>query len=259
MGILSLATIASHIQAFSGSSYAAAKHSASALLLAASNNDDDDLTSSAASTKQASDEFPFSPDELIAMTQDYLANPSPDYWADDFVFRGPVIGPLCKKDLINTLSANDDLNTAFPDLEANTFGFVADDPFEPNRVWFMCRIRGTFSGPFKHPTKGIFEPTGAKYIGPPESRSVVWNADGKIRMQTVGYVTDRFTGDTTGGRGAIFGAYAVMGEELPSDPGNLPLVLLQKLSEFLPGVPKSYSRDEDLPAWWTDRRRGAER
>ena len=213
-------------------------------------------------TKQNSEskesESLFSPEELVAMALDYTANPSPDWWADEFVFRGPVIGPLCKKDLVATLTANSDLQTAFPDMEANAFGFCADDPIEPNRVWYFVRPRGTFSGPFQHPTKGLLPPTNAPYIGPPEVRSVVFNTDGKIRYQTVGYVVDRFTGDTTGGRGAVFGQYAVMGEEIDGNPGSWSTVFLQKLSEYLPSVPQSYSKSEDLPTWWTDERRGAE-
>lgn len=36
-------------------------------------------------------------DDLIRLTKEYLANPSPALLAEDFVFRGPVIGPLAKK------------------------------------------------------------------------------------------------------------------------------------------------------------------
>lgn len=203
-------------------------------------------------------ETPFSSEELIAMAKEYVSNPSPDWWDDDFVFRGPVIGPLCKKDLIGTLTANLELANAFPDLQVNAFGFVADDPIEPNRVWYFQRPRGTFKGPFHHPVKGLLEPTNALYIAPPEVRSVTFTARGKIIYQSAGYVSDRFTGDTTGGRGAVFGQYAVMGEELDPNPGSWTTILLQKLSEFLPDVPKSYSKPEDVPSWWTDERNGAE-
>uniref|UniRef100_A0A7S4AET0 Uncharacterized protein n=1 Tax=Pseudo-nitzschia australis TaxID=44445 RepID=A0A7S4AET0_9STRA len=204
--------------------------------------------------------FPFSPEELVAMARDYVENPSPDWWSDDeFVFRGPVIGPLAKKDLVATLEANEDLRIAFPDLQANAFGFTADDPIEPNRVWYFTRPRGTFSGPFPFPGQNkIIQPTNATYIGPPECRSVVFNKHGKIRYQTVGYVVDRFTGDTTGGRGAIFGQYAVMGQEIDANPGAVSTIFLQKLSEYLPQVPKSYSKAADLPEWWKDERMGAE-
>lgn len=37
------------------------------------------------------------PDDLIRLTKEYLADPSPDKLADDYVFRGPIVGPLVKK------------------------------------------------------------------------------------------------------------------------------------------------------------------
>lgn len=206
-------------------------------------------------------------EKLIELAKEYLANPSPDWWSDDFLLRGPVIGPLCKKDLIATLSSvageenRKGLSDAIPDMKTNTFGFTADDPIEPNRVWFFVRPRGTFTGPFDHPVVGRIEPTGAKYIAPPEARSLIFNDDGKIKYSSVGYVTDRFTGDTTGGRGAVFGQYAVMGQEIDDTVGSLSTVLLQKLTMLLPEgmIPKSYSRKEDVPEWWRDSRMGAEK
>lgn len=205
--------------------------------------------------------YALSKGELLRLTQDYLNNPSPDWWAEDFIFRGPVIGPLVKKDIIATLeSVGNDTATAFPDMEMNTFGLTADDPIEPNRVWYFVRPRGTFLGPFRHPTLGVIEPTGAKYIAPPEARSIIFNEEGKIIYQSVGYVTDRFTGDNTGGRGAVFGQYFVMGQEIDAGVGSPATILLQKLSSLLPEgmIPKSYSNVDDLPAWWTDKRMGAE-
>ena len=37
------------------------------------------------------------PDDFIRLTKEYLANPSADKLADDYVFRGPIVGPLVKK------------------------------------------------------------------------------------------------------------------------------------------------------------------
>ena len=85
------------------------------------------------------------------------------------------------------------------------------------------------------------------------------NDDGKIKYQTIGYVGDRCTGDSTGGRGAILGMYATMGAEVDTSVGSLSLQLVQKLVSLLPGtMPRSFSRSEDLSAWWVDERKGAE-
>lgn len=200
-------------------------------------------------------------DDLIRIAKDYVANPTLEALADDFIFRGPVIGPLNKQDFAATFESVGGLSEAFPDLEANAFGFTADDPIEPNRVWYFERPRGTFLGPFQHPVVGRIEPTGASYVGPPEARSVLLNEEGKVVYQTVGYVADRFTGDTTNGKGAVFGLYSVMGQEIDATIGSPFTVFLQKLTEYLPegSVPKSYSKKEALPSWWKDPRMGAEK
>lgn len=204
-------------------------------------------------------------EKLLQLAQDYVNNPTLEALSEDFVFRGPIIGPLTKTDFAKTLEAvanNEcDIAHAFPDLQSNNFGFTAEDPVEPNRVWYFTRPRGTFTGAFDHPVVGRIDPTGEDYIAPPEARSVIFNDDGKVRYQSVGYVTDRFTGDTTGGRGAVFGLYAVMGQELDDTIGSWTTIFLQKLTEFLPEgtVPRSYSKKETLPSWWKDDRMGAEK
>mmetsp|Transcript_42604 Transcript_42604/g.48411 ORF Transcript_42604/g.48411 Transcript_42604/m.48411 type:complete len:207 (-) Transcript_42604:179-799(-) len=130
--------------------------------------------------------------ELIERAKEYVANPTPNDLADDFIFRGPVIGPLNKKDFVATLSSvggPGGITDAFPDLEVNQFGFSID-PTEPNRVWYFERPRGTFTETFNHPIVGEIEPTGAAYVGPPEARSVVFDDNKKVRYQSVGYVVD---------------------------------------------------------------------
>ena len=37
------------------------------------------------------------PADFIRLTKEYLSNPSVDKLAEDYVFRGPVVGPLVKK------------------------------------------------------------------------------------------------------------------------------------------------------------------
>jgi hypothetical protein len=207
----------------------------------------------------------FTEKELIEIAQDYTSSPSPSALSPEFIFRGPVIGPLNKSDFVDTLTSISSydkmgLKDAFPDLESNAFGFTID-PIEKNRVWYFERPRGTFIGSFDHPVVGRIEPTGAEYIGPPEARSVIIDFDGLIKYQSVGYVVDRFTGDTTGGQGAVFGMYKVMGQDMDDSVGSWKMVFLQWLSSKLPEgtVPKSFSKKEDLPRWWTDERMGSQR
>jgi hypothetical protein len=202
-----------------------------------------------------------SDDELISLTKEYLDKPSPDFWADDFVFRGPVIGPLAKKDLVDTLTTLDP-SQSFSDFEPNAFGFSVD-PVEPNRVWYFVRPRGRFTKAYNHPVFGNVEATNEELIAPPEARSVIWKDDKTIRYQSVGYVMDRYTGDTTNGMGAVFGLFHHMGITSMDDGiGSVTNRFLQWLSSrVLPEgmLPKSYSKEEDIPAWWTDKRRGADK
>lgn len=88
---------------------------------------------------------------------------------------------------------------------------------------------------------------------------MILNEDGKVKYQSVGYVADRFTGDTTWGRGAVFGLYFVMGQVLDATIGSPLTIALQKISEHLPNIPRSYSKKEELPDWWKDERMGAEK
>ena len=207
--------------------------------------------------------FALSHDELISLTKEYLNNLSPDYWDDDeFVFRGPVIGPLVKKDIINTVGSVTP-EDSFTNFTSNAFGFSVD-PIEPNRVWWFERARGTFSRPYDHPVFGLIEPNNKDVIAPPEARSVIWKeSNKKIKYMSVGYVTDRFTNDTTNGMGAIFGLMHHMGIQIDGDVGSPITVFLQWLSSVLPEgsteIPKSYSNEDDIPAWWTDIRRGAQK
>jgi hypothetical protein len=153
--------------------------------------------------------------DFIRLAREFVANPSADRLAEDSIYRGPLIGPIAKKDYFNvlkTVAGTQDI--AFPDRELNAFGFTCDDPIEPTRVWYFMRERATFSGPFQIPAGITIQPTGKKFIGPPEARSFIFNDDGKIKHFSAGYVADRFTGDTTNGLGAVFGKYEVIGVPL---------------------------------------------
>ena len=54
-------------------------------------------SSSSSSTGCASSLAALPKDELLRIAREYLdSNPSPDdWWSEDYVFRGGVIGPLC--------------------------------------------------------------------------------------------------------------------------------------------------------------------
>jgi len=206
-----------------------------------------------------------SPDELIDLTKKYVFAPDLEYirnsLSEDFVFRGPIIGPLNKSDYLQSVTSLvgtgvDFYGDVIQDYQPNAFGFSID-PVEPNRVWYFVRERGFFKGDLDSPSLGQLSANGKEFIAPPEARSVTFDANGKVIRYTLGYAADRFTGDNTKGKGGIFGALHVMGVDIPSEPGNPVTGFMQWLgTEVLKNGSPSWS--DKIPSWWTDTRKGNE-
>ena len=200
----------------------------------------------------AADLVPSTTQALIEKTKDFVDNNSGFYspasdesvFAEDFVFRGPYVGPLNKSDYLGTMEAFG-IHKAFPDISPNSWGYSID-PKDPNRVWFMCRNTGTFTGEPLLPGVLNIQPTGAILEGPPETFSVVYDDDQKVKYFSVGYVADRFDGNTDG-VGAAFGIFNIIGLSLPS-PGPALRALQWYSSEFQDSDPRSYSTD--VPEWF---------
>jgi len=177
------------------------------------------------------------------------------WYSDDFVFRGPYIGPLNKKDYLGTMDTFG-IYRAIPDINPNAFGWSID-PADPNRVWFLVRNTGTFTG---EPGLGFgggrfFPPNGASLRGCPETFSITFDDDRKVKHLTVGYVADRFQGNT-GGKGAAVGIFHVIGLPFPS-PGPLLKFAQWFGTEVLDMGAKSYST-ENVPEWWTSEEKASE-
>lgn len=198
--------------------------------------------------------------DLIETAKDYVDNKSgffsdydADAYAEDFVFRGPLVGPLNKKDYLKTMEAFG-IWKAIPDIKANSWGYSID-PEDPNRVWFMVRSTGTFDGdPIKNRFLNI-QPNGAEFQGPPETFSIVFDEEKKMKYLTVGYVADRFDGNTDGD-GAAFAVFNIAGSPLPKF-GPLLRFSQWLVTEVPPSdwYPKSWSKD--LPDWYLEEKGNA--
>ena len=71
----------------------------------------------------------------------------------------------------------------------------------------------------------------------------------RVKLLTVGYVADRFQGNT-GGEGAAFGLLRVAGITMPD---GLAYKAVAAIGNRLPGFPaKTCSKREELPQWWLD-------
>ena len=57
------------------------------------------------------------------------------YYADDYIFRGSIIGPITNQDVIDTQSGFN-VAEAYPDQDRGVFGFTLD-PNNPYRCFFF--------------------------------------------------------------------------------------------------------------------------
>jgi hypothetical protein len=200
-------------------------------------------------------------DPLFQLVNEFIYEQSGFYspadesaFSDEFVFRGPIIGPLTKVDYLKTLDFFR-IYEAVPDISPNAWGF-SKDPLDPNRVWFMVRNSGTFSGKALNVVKGFTVPSnGAELRGCPETFSITFDESRKVKYLTVGYVADRFEGNTNG-KGAAAGILELAGISLPSTGPVLGLSNWMT-NELVDIGARTYS-SENVPSWWTNTLRAAE-
>lgn len=195
--------------------------------------------------------------DVMKKTQEYVNNRGKnpeDIYADDYVLRGPVIGPLTRKDLTST-QGQLNIAEAFPNIETNPFGFT-QDPENPYRVFFFEKWRGKHEGPLQAGPQTI-EPTGNVMEGPVHVNTVCWNPEGKIVYEAVGNVVDRHEGNTQG-KAAVFGLLYTAGIKIPGSPGSLLLRMIQRFGHLSRDSGRSFSVEEDIPAWWKSKSRGAD-
>jgi hypothetical protein len=198
--------------------------------------------------------------KTVMNNQGYFDPVDESLFADDFIFRGPVIGPLNKADYMEVLDYFK-IYEAFPDINPNCFGFTVD-PEDPYRVWFFLRATGTYQKPLGGPVGFVIRPTNQRYRGSLETWSLSFDEDFKCKLMTAGYVGDRFDDNaTTDGSGLTFGVLKTLGLSIPAGPGSMGLRLIQAINgPFVKlGIsPKAVSAPEDIPAWWKDKKRGAD-
>jgi len=160
--------------------------------------------------------FPIPPDDLIALAKAFTAaqlagtaagEGGPDWFADDFRFVAPVVGPFDKQLFVDSLKSFD-LKTAFPEMSSNYHHWRVC-PFEPNRVWYSIKYTGVNTGPV------LGQPaTMRKVESPIQAHSITFNEKGEVAKFTIGYVLDKETGNT-GGLGGVFGLFYAIGYALP--------------------------------------------
>mmetsp|Transcript_10750 Transcript_10750/g.12609 ORF Transcript_10750/g.12609 Transcript_10750/m.12609 type:complete len:306 (-) Transcript_10750:2125-3042(-) len=170
----------------------------------------------------AASDFPIPPEELIAKAKEWVRLQSQgvydeDALSSDYVMIGPVAGPLNGKQHIKSVGSFN-FKEAIPDMTGQLHHFRVD-PFEPSRVWFTRRTKGTHTGTLMIGGKLPIKPTGKSVESPPQAMSIRFDPDGKINQYTVGYSMDKNLGNT-GGLGGIFGTLYALGVGLPFPEGQ---------------------------------------
>lgn len=198
--------------------------------------------------------------DVIAKTVEYTSTPGYrsfklkdipfDYYSSEYVFRGPIIGPFNREELVRT-NTEFGLEKAFPDLDIQAFGFTVD-PDNPFRVLYFVRWTATHTGELSLAPLPNFPATGRVSRSPAFPFSVVWTPEGKIVYEHLGPAVDRFEGNTKG-KVAVFGLFETAGLPLDTGVGNPLITFLQKLNRLTGNPAQGFSKPEDVPSWWKSR------
>lgn len=187
--------------------------------------------------------------EFLHTGSGFYSSPRPEMLSEQFVFRGPVVGPLNKKDYLETMETFK-IYEAFPDISPNAWGFSID-PVNDRKVWFLVRNTGTNTGSLCLGYGLTAPPSGNKVEGAPETFSILFDDDQRVKQLTVGYVADRFEGNT-GGVGAALGLIRVANIPIPGATSPVFRALGWFSNKVLNNPAKTASREEDVPKWWID-------
>ncbi|CAK0789953.1 unnamed protein product, partial [Prorocentrum cordatum] len=142
--------------------------------------------------------FPIPEEGLVQLAKGFVARLFSDpadvkrRMASDFRFVAPVVPALgdgLTGDQLTTALGQFSILDAVPDLNPQQYDFRTD-PFEPNRVWFTSRGRGTMTGTLA----GGLPATRRSFESPPQTSSLTFNAAGEVTKMTIGYVMDKDRG-----------------------------------------------------------------
>lgn len=177
------------------------------------------------------------------------------FLADDYVFRGPIIGPITAEDVRKTQQGFK-IQEAYPNLQTRPFGFTID-PDNPYRCYYFERWEGTNTQPVKIGPAEL-KPTNANVQLPTHIMSLHWTPEGKVRYACLSSPLDRWEG-TTKGAGAVFGLLVGAGLDAGNAVvGDVFLRLQQRFIHIIGGFGRNWSLEDEIPDWWKSMARGAD-
>jgi len=192
----------------------------------------------------------------------YYSPVCPALLAEDFVFRGGVVGPLNKEDYCQTMTRLG-ISDAFR-LEANAFGFTVD-PSDPLCVRFFLRNTGEQVSAWQ-PWGAVppipIQPTAGrtKIVGPTETARLVFNPHGQIKHFATGLVVGKYEAQqadcNTNSIGAVLGLFHALGFGFVGEIAFNAVVrdLANTISDRFDAlrIPKTKTKDEEVPSWWIE-------
>ena len=163
--------------------------------------------------------------------------------SDEFVWFGPIVGPLCKDDFLGTLRVFA-IYDAVSNAETHLSEF-AQDPLDADRYWATHYYKADHTAPL-NTGAATYAATGNKIEVGPTAVSVTFDKDDKIEKFTGGYITDK-NDNPAGPLGAAFAVMKAVG-------GFVPKLWLAKILNWIgakvKNFPKAVSHVDDLPAKW---------
>lgn len=178
------------------------------------------------------------------------------YYDEEYVFRGPVIGPITGQEVARTQKGFQIMD-GFPDFESRPFGFTVD-PDNPFRCYFMERWEGTNTGDLQI-GKTTLPASGNELQLPTHVMSLNWTPEGKLIYACLSAPLDRWEGTPNAkGAGAVIGLLAGAGFGQAQYPGDFVLRMSQRLVHAIGGFGRNWSVEEEIPDWWKSKARGAD-
>ena len=188
--------------------------------------------------------------DLIAKTTAFFGPAGGSgYWApfnrtvysDDYVFRGPIIGPFNVTDEEALLDAAGPYQ-AFPDLDAGVRSCWMDPNIE-RMVYCVLYPTGQQTRDWNSPA-GVIKASNRTIDSSGEIWGVMWDADGLVKHQTVGAPINHHRGNGCG-----FGAtFALVCACRGSTEEVYDALVASYIAEWTLGVPKE--RSDVIPEWW---------
>jgi len=179
----------------------------------------------------------------FAFNEGFYNTPSPNMMSADFVWFGPIVGPLCKADFLGTLAVFS-VYDAVSESKTSISEFT-QDPQDPNRFWATRYFSAKHTAPLGTGAQTL-PATGKQICVGPETVSVTFDDSDLVEKFTGGYISDA-RDNPSGPFGAAFALLKCIG-------GPVPPLWLAKILNWvgakMRNFPKARSHIDDLPAKW---------